>query len=77
MTSVTDLLSCPFCGESKAMMFEPTCRPETPYNPADRLYPIVRCMSCYCEVAGSNEDYSGITAITAWNRRTSKEAPKE
>ena len=51
------------------MMFEPTCRPETPYNPADRLYPIVRCMSCYAEVTGKNEDYFGKTAIAAWNRR--------
>jgi hypothetical protein len=63
------LLPCPFCGASKAMMLAPTCRPETPYNPADRLFPIVRCMACYCEVAGANEDYRGTTAIAAWNHR--------
>jgi hypothetical protein len=51
------------------MMLGPTCRPETSYNPADRLFPIVRCMACYCEVAGANEDYRGTTAIAAWNRR--------
>ncbi len=64
------LLPCPFCGESKAMMVEPTCRPETPYNPTDRLYPVVICMGCYAEVAGENEDYRGLSAITAWNTRT-------
>ena len=57
------------------MMFEPTCRPETPYNPADRLFPIVRCMSCYCEAVGANEDYRGDTAIAAWNRRASPPSP--
>lgn len=70
------LLPCPHCGASKAMMFEPTCRPETPYNPADRLFPIVRCMTCYAEAAGEDEDYKGQSAIAAWNRRASP-APAE
>lgn len=63
------LLPCPFCGDDNAMMLPPTCRPETPYNPADRLFPIVRCGSCCAEVSGENEDYRGKSAIAAWNRR--------
>lgn len=51
------------------MVIGPTCRPETPYNPADRLFPIVRCGSCCAEVSGDNEDYRGKSAIAAWNRR--------
>lgn len=68
---MTDLQNCPFCGADNAMMLPPTCRPETPYNAADRLFPIVRCGSCCAEVSGSNEDYRGHSAIAAWNRRAS------
>jgi len=67
---------CPFCGSDNAMMLGPTCRPETPYNPADRLFPIVRCGSCCAEVSGSNEDYRGKSAIEAWNRRAYLAATK-
>jgi hypothetical protein len=63
------LKPCPFCGSDKITLFGPTCRPETPYNPADRLYPIVRCGSCLGEATGKNEDYLGSSAIAAWNRR--------
>ena len=70
----SELLPCLFCGSDQVMMFAPTCRPETPYNPADRLFPIVRCIRCRAEVAGKNEDYSGRTAIDAWNRRASPDA---
>ena len=64
-----ELKPCPFCGRDNAMMLPPTCRPETPYNAADRLFPIVRCGSCCAEVSGDNEDYRGASAIAAWNRR--------
>jgi len=69
------LKPCPFCGGDQPAVFLPTCRPETPYNPADRLYPVVRCtrIGCIAEVAGKNEDYNGKTAIEAWNRRHSRE----
>ena len=77
LTDSQTLLPCPFCGATNAMMFEPTCRPETPYNPADRLFPIVRCMTCYAEAAGDNEDYRGGTAIARWNRRTPIESSTE
>ena len=64
------LLPCPFCGGESAYMSPPTCRPETPYNPSHRLYPMVRCRDCGALVDGENEDYRGNTAIAAWNRRT-------
>jgi Lar family restriction alleviation protein len=59
---------CPFCG-GEARWSHPTCRPETPYNPSDRMYPSVSCKECYASVPGKNEDYRGFTAITAWNTR--------
>ncbi len=68
------LLPCPFCG-GEARLSAPTCRPETPYNPSDRLYPIAICVrGCGATVPGENEDYRGGTAVTAWNRRA---APTE
>lgn len=70
MSKNVELEACPFCGAHNAMMLPPTCKPETPYNPADRLFPIVRCGSCCAEVSGANEDYRGGSAIAAWNRRT-------
>jgi hypothetical protein len=71
-----EFLPCPFCGsDTGARMFPPTCRPETPYNPADRLFPIVRCHGCFTEVCGANEDYTGETAIAAWNTRTPDAQP--
>lgn len=69
INTMTDLKNCPFCGSDNAMVIGPTCRPETPYNPADRLFPIVRCGSCCAEVSGDNEDYRGKSAIAAWNLR--------
>ena len=62
------LLPCPFCGGDEVGMLKPTCRPETLYNPADRLYPIVSC-PCGASVSGSNEDYRGDTAVQIWNQR--------
>lgn len=63
---------CPFCGGTDISLFKPTCRPETPYNPADRLYPWVRCNTCYAEVVGESRDYAGDTAAAAWNTRDAR-----
>lgn len=60
------LLPCPFCG-GEADVSPRTCDRSTPYNPADRAFPIVRC-ACGAEIAGEN--WSGVdSAINAWNRR--------
>jgi hypothetical protein len=73
-TSPDGLKPCPFCAsKTGARVFPPTCRPETPYNPADRLFPIVRCMNCYTEVSGANEDYTGKTACARWNTRAASQ----
>ncbi|PCI04586.1 MAG: hypothetical protein COB78_09850 [Hyphomicrobiales bacterium] len=64
------LKPCPFCGGSKIHVLPPTCRPETPYDPSDRLFPIAKCFGCYVEVSGENEDYTSKSAIKAWNRRS-------
>ena len=63
------LLPCPFCGETAGVLFTPTCDRKTPYNPADRAFPIVRCASCFAEAHGTDWDQRGKTAIAAWNTR--------
>ncbi len=72
MSTDTSLKPCPFCPDGTPRMLKPTCKLSTPYNPADRLYPIVSC-DCGAEVAGENEDQKGTSAIEAWNRRTAPE----
>jgi hypothetical protein len=62
-----ELAPCPFCGGA-ATMYEPTCNKSTPYNAADRAFPVVRC-ACGVQVNGENWDQSGHSALTAWNRR--------
>lgn len=66
---MSTLAPCPFCGHDEPRLSPPTCRPETPYKPNDRLFPIVRCVSCFAEVPGENLDYRGATAVAAWNTR--------
>lgn len=63
-------LPCPFCGGTNIWIMPPTCTRETPYNPADRAYPIARCHGCNAETAGDNWDALGMSALLAWNRRT-------
>lgn len=59
-----DLKPCPFCGSDNTHVF-----------PAQRggyrFYPFIRCMECYLDLPGANDDYSleGKTAIVAWNTR--------
>ena len=74
------LKPCPFCGGDSVVLYPPTCKPSTPYNPVDRLYPTARCAGCGAESYGKNEDYKGHSAVEAWNRRASPtggDAPSE
>lgn len=68
---MSDLKPCPFCG-SHGFILYPNCTKDTPYDPRDRAYPLVRCAECHCEVTGDNWDKSGKTAIANWNNRTIK-----
>lgn len=66
----SELKPCPFCGSDKHMLLSPTCDRSTPYNPADRAFPIIRCGGCYTDVPGRDFDASGKSAVEAWNRRS-------
>lgn len=63
---------CPFCGANgpAVSVYPRTCNKSTPYNAADRAFPIVRCRSCGAEAAGKDWGEPD-TAIAAWNRRAS------
>lgn len=68
-TKKPELMRCPFCGsEDGARLYTPTCDRTTPYDPAHRAFPIVRCR-CGVEVAGHDWDHSGESAVDAWNTR--------
>jgi len=64
-----ELKPCPFCGSEKHMAFPPTCDRNTPYNPNDRAFPIIRCGGCFTEVPGKDWDASCKTAGERWNDR--------
>lgn len=67
-----ELLPCPFCGCSEAYSWGRTCGKDTPYDPSNRAFPVVRCRSCFCEVPGEN--WTGEeTTIKKWNTRTTPE----
>ena len=69
-----ELLPCPFCGTGDPYVMGPTCKRSDPYNPADRLFPTVRCRGCFVEATGKDGDFSCSSAITAWNRRAPDQA---
>lgn len=69
---MTDALKpCPFCGGNNLMAFPPTCGPQDAYDASDRVFPLVRCMTCYAEAPGENfpPGRSASSAVVAWNRR--------
>lgn len=69
MTDKRELLPCPFCG-GVAHRMPPTASINDPIKDGGRLYPIVRCLDCYCEVGGNNYDYLAHSAADKWNNRT-------
>jgi len=67
MADTNELKPCPFCG-GEGHASERTCDKDSPYNPNDRAYPVVRCSKCFTTVGG--KDWSSVsTAIEAWNKR--------
>jgi Lar family restriction alleviation protein len=72
-----ELKPCPFCGSNAISLFNPNCTPESKYCPTDHAYPLVRCQGCFTEVPGKDWDYSGDTAIKAWNTRTQPQNTEE
>lgn len=73
MSDKQELLPCPFCGNCAATVYPRTCDKDTPYNPRDRAFPIVRCGKCLAEMPG--KAWRGeSTAIEAWNRRAMLQA---
>lgn len=69
-TNITpEIMPCPFCGSEKHMLLTPTCTKDSPYDPNDRAFPMIRCMGCYVDVPGKDWDHNGKTAREAWNRR--------
>lgn len=62
--------ACPFCGCKEVFVRMPTCTPLTPYDPADRAFPLAECGQCYASVPGDNWDRTGVSAMNKWDRRT-------
>jgi hypothetical protein len=47
------------------MVLPRTCDKDTPYNPADRAYPVIRCR---CGISLAGEDWKGPESLIArWN----------
>lgn len=68
MTALSDELKpCPFCGGAAALLPR-TCDKNTPYNPADRAFPIARCGQCGAEAVGKDWGKPE-TAAEKWNAR--------
>lgn len=64
-----ELKPCPFCGSKNISAYARTCNKDSKYNPADRAFPIVRCLECGSCAEGRDWG-EPITAITKWNSRT-------
>lgn len=61
---MADLKPCMFCGQTP-MVYPRTCNKDTPYNPADRAFPVVRCR---CGISLDGEDWKGPESVVArWN----------
>lgn len=68
MTALSDELKpCPFCGGAAALLPR-TCDKNTPYNPADRAFPVARCGQCGAEAVGKDWGRPE-TAAEKWNTR--------
>ena len=68
MTALSDELKpCPFCGGAAALLPR-TCDKNTPYNPADRAFPVARCGQCGAEALGKDWGKPE-TAAEKWNTR--------
>lgn len=75
-SAAPSLLPCPFClRKDTVRVHPPTCDRSTPYNPADRAFPVVRCHGCGASMDGEDWDQSGRTAVEAWNRRAQATPP--
>ena len=61
------LKPCPFCGGA-ASLHPRTCDKNTPYNPADRAFPVARCGQCGAEALGKDWGKPE-TAAEKWNTR--------
>ena len=61
---MTELKPCLFCGRTPRVMPR-TCDKDTPYNPADRAFPVIRCG---CGISLDGEDWKGPESLIArWN----------
>lgn len=69
---MSELKPCPFCGSNEVSLSLPTCTEDSKYDPADKAFPSVFCISCFVSVPGRDWDHSGKSAIAAWNRRVEK-----
>lgn len=61
---MADPRPCMFCGQTP-MVLPRTCDKNTPYNPADRAFPVIRCR---CGISLDGEDWKGPESVIArWN----------
>lgn len=51
------------------MAVPPTCSKNSPYDPADRAFPVAICNGCTASIGGKNWDDSCESAVKVWNTR--------